>query len=87
MAVHLAFTLVWGAVAAGERCDWRMDVDSVIIASNVLVGGSATAATMASTIGRDDLIVPANLCGILGYVVGTPIGRAAVSITRALRPV
>ena len=86
LAVHLAF--VWGGwklVARWAGKGARADMDSVIIASNAAVGGSATAAAMASQIGRDDLILPASLCGMLGYALGTSVGRAAVPLITLLR--
>ena len=42
--------------------------------SNACVGGSSTAASMADRIGRLDLLLPATLVGLLGYVIGTPAG-------------
>ena len=38
------------------------------------MGGAATAASFAVQLKRDDLIVPASAVGILGYMIGTPIG-------------
>ena len=42
--------------------------------SNACIGGSSTAASMASTIHRADLLFPATLLGIVGYLIGTPLG-------------
>ena len=42
--------------------------------SNAAIGGAATAATMAASIARPNLVYYATLMGILGYIIGTPIG-------------
>ena len=51
-----------------------IDIDSAMVASNAAVGGAATAASYASMIGRQDLVVSASVVGILGYSIGTPLG-------------
>ena len=51
-----------------------IDIDSAIVASNAAIGGPATAASYASMIGRPDLVVSASLAGILGYLIGSPLG-------------
>ena len=77
LAAHLtAVALSWSVVrhALRQRRGGEVDFDYAIIASNAAVGGPATAAMMAAQLGRPDLVLPATLCGILGYLVGTPVG-------------
>lgn len=53
---------------------FKISYDKVILACNANAGGPATAAAFASSFGWERLIVPAVLCGTLGYAVGTFIG-------------
>eukprot|EP01039_Chlorochromonas_danica_P002319 gene2319-2541_t len=64
--------------------DLRIDTDSALLASNACVGGSATAANMAATFNREDLLVGAAWAGLLGYVVGTPGGLLLCSTAKRL---
>jgi len=50
--------------------------------SNACVGGSSTAANMANSISRFDLIFPATVAGLFGYILGTPLG---LSLSRILK--
>jgi len=82
LSVHLLFVLagsyLWNRLVAyeqGPRASLRIDMDTAIIASNACVGGSSTAAAMASALPRGDLVIPASICGLLGYVIGTPCGQ------------
>lgn len=68
LGVHLAVCLGVG------RLLLRLPMRSVLIASNANVGGSATAAAMASSKGWADMVQPAMLTGSLGYAVATAIG-------------
>lgn len=52
------------------------DMAAVLVASNACVGGSATAASMALLFGRDDLVLPGCIAGVLGYAIGTPLSLA-----------
>eukprot|EP01036_Dinobryon_divergens_P025126 gene25126-33644_t len=55
---------------------WQIDLDSMLLASNACVGGSATAASMAVGSGpicRPDLVLSASFAGIIGYMLGTPL--------------
>jgi uncharacterized membrane protein len=67
LTVHLAFILV-----AGWCC--RLDIREIVTASNANVGGPATAVALAVARRWDPLIIPAVLCGTLGYAAGTFIG-------------
>lgn len=53
----------------------------VVMYSNACIGGSSTAANMANNISRFDLIFPATIAGLFGYVIGTPAG---LSLARLL---
>lgn len=67
LLVHLAFLLLAGALV-------RLDLFELIIASNANVGGPTTAAAMAVARRWDRLVLPAILCGTLGYAVANFIG-------------
>ena len=51
-------------------------MDTALIASNACVGGASTAASMAAALRGADPDLPwlGSLAGVLGYVVGTPLG-------------
>ena len=52
----------------------RLDLEDILIASNATLGGPTTAAAMAISKGWNDLVLPALLVGLWGYVIGTPCG-------------
>jgi uncharacterized membrane protein len=69
LGVHLAVLLIGGKLL-------RLDLAELVVASNANMGGPTTAAAMA--VGRrwPRLVIPAILCGTLGYAVGTFTGVA-----------
>ncbi len=75
LAVHLAVLLLAGRLV-------RADVRELVVASNANMGGPATAAAMAVARGWRGLVIPAVLCGTLGYAVATFIGVAVGSALR-----
>ena len=53
---------------------FRYSIEEVCIASNANIGGPTTAAALAIARGWNQLVVPAMLVGILGYVIGNYYG-------------
>jgi uncharacterized membrane protein len=66
-AVNIIFGLVFGGLL-------KQNIEEITVASNANIGGPSTAAAMAVAKGYDKLVVPAILCGIWGYIIGTPLG-------------
>ena len=69
LAVHLVFLLTAGKI-------FKLDLAEIVIASNANMGGPTTAAAMAVARKWQPLVIPAILCGTLGYAVATFIGVA-----------
>lgn len=67
LAVHLVVLLGAGYV-------FGLDLAEMVIASNANAGGPTTAAAMATSRGWNALVIPAILCGTLGYAVATFLG-------------
>jgi uncharacterized membrane protein len=83
-ATIIGIALLWNTLlrtqgrksSVNSTSSLMVDADDVIIASNVCIGGASTASSMASGL-EPNLVVPASIVGVLGYIVGTPIGLAA----------
>lgn len=69
LTVHLLFILIGGKI-------FKLDLAEIVIASNANMGGPTTAAAMAVARKWRNLVIPAILCGTLGYAVATFIGVA-----------
>ncbi len=67
LLIHLVFILIAGKL-------FKLDLAEIVIASNANMGGPTTAAAMAVARKWEDLVIPAILCGTLGYAVATFIG-------------
>ncbi len=59
---------------------FKCNLMDVVIASNACASGPASAAALAAGKGRQDLVAPAVLVGVLGYAVANFIGVAIVGL-------
>ncbi len=67
--IHLLFILTASKL-------FNIDLAEIVIASNANMGGPTTAAAMAVARKWESLVIPAILCGTLGYATATFIGVA-----------
>lgn len=67
LSIHLVFLLTVGKLL-------KIDIAELVIASNANMGGPTTAAAMAVARKWNSLVIPAILCGTLGYAFATFIG-------------
>ncbi|KAA8498256.1 putative membrane protein YjcL [Porphyridium purpureum] len=73
LLIHAVVILVAGRAL-------RIPLRELLVASNANVGGSATAAAMASNLQWHDLVAPAVLSGTLGYGIGNALGLAVYQL-------
>ncbi len=78
-AIILFCTLILGVhflcIIIGAKL-FKLDIEQTFIASNACALGAPIAAAMALSFKRDDLVLPALLCGTLGYARGNFVGFA-----------
>ena len=67
-------------ITFGAAALFRIDVNVAAIASQANIGGATTALSVARSLGRRDLVLPAVLVGSLGYAVGTYLGFAVAEL-------
>ena len=77
VVVNMAVTLLVGKL-------FGFNLEELLVSSNATIGGPTTAAAMAISKGWDDLVLPAMLVGVWGYVIGNWI---AIALGQAVFPV
>ena len=65
--VNMAVSLIFGKL-------FHFNLEEILVASNANIGGPTTAAAMAISKGWNDLVLPAVLVGVWGYVIGNYLG-------------
>lgn len=76
LTIHLVTLLIAGKF-------FKLSLPEIVVASNANMGGPTTAAAMAAACRWDYLVIPAILCGTLGYATATFIG---VTLGTGLKP-
>lgn len=61
-----------------------ISLEEILLASNATLGGPPTAAAMAVSKGWSKLALPALLCGLWGYTIGTVVGVGVTELLRRL---
>lgn len=65
--IHVVVLLVFGKL-------FRFKIEEIVICSNASLGGPSTAAAVAAGKGWKELITPAVLVGVFGYIIGNYLG-------------
>jgi uncharacterized membrane protein len=60
----------------------RLNLEELVLAMNATLGGPSTAAAMAVSAGWSRLVLPGLLIGLLGYIVGTPLGLLVIELLK-----
>jgi uncharacterized membrane protein len=66
-SINIGWTLLCGKA-------FQQNIEELAISINANLGGPSTAAAMTVAKGYGDLVVPAILVGLWGYIIGTPLG-------------
>jgi uncharacterized membrane protein len=62
----------------------RLDIRTLVVASQANVGGPASAIALATARGYTDRLLPGMAVGLLGYAVGNYSGLAIASLMRGV---
>jgi uncharacterized membrane protein len=69
-------------VALGVGWIFRLNLEELLLSVNATLGGPPTAAAMAVARGWSNLVLPALLIGLWGYMIGTPLGILTTEFLR-----
>jgi uncharacterized membrane protein len=62
----------------------RLGFPQLLVASQAVIGGPATAVAVAAALGRRELILPAMALGMLGYLIGSYLGLGVAKVVSLL---
>ena len=62
----------------------HIGLPKVLVASQAVIGGPATAVAVAAALGRRELILPAMALGMLGYLIGSYLGLGVAKVVSLL---
>lgn len=75
---------IHGMVIFGVGRMLRLDIRTLVVASQANVGGPASAIALATARGYTDRLLPGMAVGLLGYAVGNYSGLAIASLMRGV---
>lgn len=75
--VNIIFSVVCGKLL-------KQDIEDVVLGSNATIGGPSTAAALAVAKGYNDLVTPSILCGLWGYIIGTPLAITFFTLLQSM---